>query len=410
MKLSYKKLDTYISFQNNLNEGMLVKDLLGISNQKFFQKSHTNTIGIDLSTYRVVRKNQFAFNRATTRNGDKISIALRQGDDCIVSPSYRVFKVIDESKLLSEYLLMWFKRPEFDRYARFKSHGSAHEFFEEDQMRGVELPIPSITKQREIVNEYNTINDRLDLSENLINALEKVIYATYRQWFIDFEFPDSNKFSYKTNHGSMIYNEQLKTEIPVGWIVKRIGDLVACNNSSLSSNDGTKIISYLDTSSITNNEIDDLQIFDISKDAIPSRAKRKVFHDDIIFSTVRPNLRHFGILKNPNKNLIVSTGFAVLTPIHKNIFSEFIYLFLTNNSMLERLQSKAEMSVSTYPSINADDLLDLYICLPTEELLINAEPIFRSLFEYCDFLKKEKKLLKNMRDLLFSRLATIEEH
>ena len=81
---------------------MELNELLGISNQKFFQNSHTNTIGIDLSTYRVVRTNQFAYNRATTRNGEKISIALRQGNDCIVSPSYRIFRSKNENELNSE--------------------------------------------------------------------------------------------------------------------------------------------------------------------------------------------------------------------------------------------------------------------------------------------------------------------
>lgn len=144
MKLNYKKLGDFIEPVNQLNDSMEVKELLGISNNKYFQKSHTNIIGIDLTTYRIVRNGHFAYNRATTRNGDKISIALRQGDDCLVSPSYRIFKSKDENILNSEYLMMWFRRVEFDRYARFKSHGSAHEFFEFDQMKDVELPIPPL--------------------------------------------------------------------------------------------------------------------------------------------------------------------------------------------------------------------------------------------------------------------------
>ncbi|RZJ81962.1 MAG: restriction endonuclease subunit S, partial [Flavobacterium sp.] len=155
MRSNYKRLGDYIERCDEFNEGMAVQELLGISNNKYFQKSHTNTIGIDLTKYRIVRSNQFAFNRATTRNGDKISIALRKGDDCMVSPSYRIFKSKDEQALNSEYLMMWFNRPEFDRYARFKSHGSAHEFFDWEEMCEVELPIPSPEKQLEIVREYN---------------------------------------------------------------------------------------------------------------------------------------------------------------------------------------------------------------------------------------------------------------
>lgn len=184
MRSNYKKLGAYIEPINQINDRMEVNDLLGISNNKYFQNSHTNTIGIDLSTYRIVRNGQFAYNRATTRNGDKISIALRQGNDCIVSPSYRIFRSKNENILNSEYLMMWFRRPEFDRYARFKSHGSAHEFFEWEQMTEVELPVPPIDKQREIVKEYNAIQNRIDLNQKLIHKLEDTAQAIYEKWFM----------------------------------------------------------------------------------------------------------------------------------------------------------------------------------------------------------------------------------
>ena len=217
MKSNYKRLGDYIERCDAFNVGMEVKELLGISNQKFFQKAKTNTIGINLEKYRIVRTNQFAFNRATTRNGDKISIALRQGTDCIVSPSYRIFKSKDENILNSEYLMMWFRRPEFDRYARFKSHGSAHEFFDMKEMNEVELPIPSIEKQREIVKEYNTVVDRIILNEKLNQKLEETAQALYRHWFIDFEFPNEEGNPYKSSGGEMVYNEKLEIEIPSIW-------------------------------------------------------------------------------------------------------------------------------------------------------------------------------------------------
>lgn len=186
MKSNYKRLGDYIVPCDEKNTGNTIKKLQGISNQKYFQKAKTNTIGVDLEKYRIVRTGQFAFNRATTRNGDKISIALRQGKDCIVSPSYRIFKSKDENVLNSEYLMMWFKRPEFDRFARFKSHGSAHEFFDYGEMCEVELPIPSIEKQQEIVREYNIIQNRIALNNQLITKLEETAQTIYKQWFVDF--------------------------------------------------------------------------------------------------------------------------------------------------------------------------------------------------------------------------------
>jgi len=223
--MNYKRLGDYIERCDEKNANNMIKLLQGISNRKYFQKAKTNTIGIDLSTYRIVRTGQFAFNRATTRNGDKISIALRKGEDCIVSPSYRIFKSIDENILNSDYLLMWFKRPLFDRYARFKSHGSAHEFFDWEEMCEVELPIPPIEEQKAIVAEYKTVTDRIKLNEQINTKLEETAQALYRHWFVDFEFPDKNGKPYKSSGGNMVFNEELEKEVPEGWEVMNLGDL-----------------------------------------------------------------------------------------------------------------------------------------------------------------------------------------
>jgi len=225
MKSNYKRLGDFIVPCDEKNTGNIIKKLQGISNQKYFQKSHTNTIGVDLEKYRIVRTGQFAFNRATTRNGEKISIALRQGKDCIVSPSYRIFKSKDENVLNSEYLMMWFKRPEFDRFARFKSHGSAHEFFDYDEMCEVELPIPNIEKQREIVREYNIIQNRIALNKQIIQKLEETAQAIYKQWFIDFDFPNENGKPYKSSGGKMVWSKELEKEIPEGWEYGFLSDL-----------------------------------------------------------------------------------------------------------------------------------------------------------------------------------------
>lgn len=189
--MSYKRLGDYIIEKVEFNEGNKYDLLQGVSNNKYFQKAKTNTIGVDLSKYRVAHHNQFVFNRATTRNGDKISIALRKGESCIVSPSYRIFEVKDENVLNPDYLMMWFKRPEFDRYARFKSHGSAHEFFDMEEMNEVELPIPSIEKQREIVAQYQAVENKIKVNEQICEKLEAAAQALYKHWFVDFEFPYS---------------------------------------------------------------------------------------------------------------------------------------------------------------------------------------------------------------------------
>ena len=179
----YKRLGDYIREVNVRNRDLKVNLSQGICNAKYFQ--NPKQVADNPETHKIVRTGQFAYNRATTRNGDKISIALRDGADCTVSSAYQVFEIIDEELLDPKYLMMWFKRSEFDRLAVYYSHGSAHEFFEWDAMCDVKLPIPSIERQREIVAEYETLTRRIRLNEQIIQNLETTAQTLYRKMFVD---------------------------------------------------------------------------------------------------------------------------------------------------------------------------------------------------------------------------------
>ena len=151
-KAEYKRLGDYIREVNVRNRDLKVSNLLGVSISKEFMPSIANTIGTDMSTYKIVERGQFAYGPVTSRNGDKVSIALLDDyDNAIISQAYTVFEVTDHGQLLPEYLMMWFRRPEFDRYARFHSHGSAREIFDWDELCDVMLPIPSITRPSALI-------------------------------------------------------------------------------------------------------------------------------------------------------------------------------------------------------------------------------------------------------------------
>ena len=185
-KAENKRLGDYIREVNVRNRELKVTNLLGVSISKEFMPSIANTIGTDMSTYKIVERGQFAYGPVTSRNGDKVSIALLDGyDDAIISQAYTVFEVIDHEQLLPEYLMMWFRRPEFDRYARFHSHGSAREIFDWEELCDVTLPIPSLTRQREIVAEYETLTNRICLNNQMIQHLEATAQALYRKTFVD---------------------------------------------------------------------------------------------------------------------------------------------------------------------------------------------------------------------------------
>jgi restriction endonuclease S subunit len=184
--MEYQRLGDYIREVNVRNRELKVTNLLGLSIEKKFIPSIANTIGTDMSSYKIVQPSQFAYVPVTSRNGDKITVALCDGEDAaIISQAYTIFEIIDQDALLPEYLMMWFRRPEFDRYARFHSHGSAREVFDWDELCNVMLPIPDIARQSEIVSEYETLSRRIRLNEQMVAKLEETAQALYRKMFVD---------------------------------------------------------------------------------------------------------------------------------------------------------------------------------------------------------------------------------
>ena len=172
MKEGYRQLGEFIRHVDVGNTEGKDENLLGVSVQKVFRPSIANTVGTDFSKYKVVKRGQFTYIPDTSRRGDKIGIALLNDcDEGLVSNVYTVFKIEDTNKLLPEYLMLWFSRPEFDRYARFKSHGSVREIFDWDEMCKVELPVPTIERQRSIVKAYQTINGRIELKRKINDNL-----------------------------------------------------------------------------------------------------------------------------------------------------------------------------------------------------------------------------------------------
>lgn len=175
MKSNYRKLGEYIQQVDVRNAEGKKENLLGVSVQKVFIPSIANTVGTDFTKYKVVKKGQFTYIPDTSRRGDKIGIALlEEYEEGLVSNVYTVFEIINENELLPKYLMLWFNRPEFDRYARFKSHGSVREVMDWEEMCNVELPVPDIRKQREIVNSYKVISDRIELKQKINDNLVDV--------------------------------------------------------------------------------------------------------------------------------------------------------------------------------------------------------------------------------------------
>lgn len=219
----YLPLGQFIRPVDERNSDGAVTKLLGVSVNKCFIPSVANTIGTDMSKYKVVKKGQFVYVPVTSRNGEKITVAHLQDNKCIVSQAYTVFEVSDEEQLCPEYLMLWFLRPEFDRYARFYSHGSAREVFDWETLCATMIPVPAIEEQACIVRQFAILEKRISLCRGRISLLERTATALYRKTFVDGidpnQLPDGWRMGTLGEVGKFCYGKMPRTigegEVPI---------------------------------------------------------------------------------------------------------------------------------------------------------------------------------------------------
>ena len=185
MKSNYKRLGDYIHEVDVRNRDLAVTNLVGLTINKAFIPSVANVIGTDLSNYKVIRKEQFACSLMQVSRDGKIPIAMFEDAAAIMSPAYPMFEVVDKSKLLPQYLMMWFRRDEFDREASFYAVGGVRGSLSWEDFCDMRLPVPPIEQQRKIVLDYATLTRRIATNERMIAKLEETAQTLYRHQFVD---------------------------------------------------------------------------------------------------------------------------------------------------------------------------------------------------------------------------------
>ena len=271
-----------------------------------------------------------------------------------------------------------------------------------DKIRDCTVWIPELTEQKRIGKLLRSLDRKIELNRAINQNLEAMAKQLYDYWFVQFDFPNENGKPYKSSGGKMVWNEKLKREIPKGWNVLKLGEHCSFNKRTSNGYFNHPIL-YLDTSNITNNTIDELQFLNPSSDIIPSRARRLVQEGDIVYSTVRPNLKHFGIIMNPDYNMVVSTGFAVITA-NWSAYRYFIYQFLIQAATIENLSTIAQSAVSAYPSINTSDIENLDLVVPPDSMIEKYAKTACRLYLQIDTNYKEIKSLTKQRDELLPLL------
>jgi type I restriction enzyme S subunit len=230
MKSNYKPIGNYIKRVETRNHDLKVNRLLGLSMTKEFRETTSNIVGTDMSVYKVMSKYQFACDFMSPIRVNKLPVVLKLDDEPnLVSPAYPVFEIKDRNELDPEYLMMWFRRSEFDRYATFKCDAAIRGGYEWKELCETLIPVPSITKQREVVEEYNVIQNRIDIIQQTIQKIEETIKTIYKSWFLEFEFPNENGKPYKSNGGELVESEF--GDIPKGWSWKKISSISEITSS-----------------------------------------------------------------------------------------------------------------------------------------------------------------------------------
>lgn len=381
MRSNYKTIGQFIRVVDVRNKEDKKDNLLGVSVSKVFIKSIANTVGTDFTLYRVVKKNQFTYIPDTSRRGDKIGLALLDSvEEGLVSQAYTVFEITDKKSLLPEYLMMWFCRPEFDRYARYISHGSVREIFSWEDMCNVSLPIPHITKQKEIVKEYQVIQDRIAHNQQLIQKLEETAQAIYKQWFVDFEFPDEEGKPYKSNGGEMVESEL--GEIPKGWKIGSLGDLIELQRGFDLATQYRKegIYPIYGSTGIAEYHMD----YKVKGPGIVtgrSGSLGEVFYIEENFWPL-------------NTTLWIKT-FKNATPI----FSFFV---------LKGINISDYNGGSAVPTLNRNHIHLHQLIVPEIEVIKRFEKIEKKLFHQIKVIDHQQKALQSVGEILLSKIATID--
>lgn len=375
MKSNYKPIGNYIRKVDNRNRDLKVTRLLGLSMTKEFRETTSNTVGTDMSVYKVMSKYQFACDFMSPIRVNKLPVVLKLDDEPnIVSPAYPVFEVKDVNELDPEYLMMWFRRSEFDRYATFKCDAAIRGGYDWEELCETLIPIPSITKQREIVKEYNTIQNRISLNQQLIQKLEETAQAIYKEWFVD-----------------GIDSENL----PEGWIVSKLSDIATIimgqsPEGETYNNEGKGMIFYQGRTDFG------YRFPEIT--TYTTNPKKKALKNDILISVRAP----VGDLNIAIKDCAIGRGLGAL----RSKLKCDSHLFYT----LQNLKSHFDISDgegTIFGSINKDELYNMEVIF-NDSRVKEFDRIVKPIDECIRIYSIQTSKLNEVKNLLLSKLATIE--
>lgn len=363
MRSNYKRLGNYIREVDVRNNEDNINTLLGINIDKFFMPSVANVVGTDLTRYKIVNKEQFACNRMHVGRDKRLPVALSTKEEkFIVSPAYDVFEIIDKQELLPDYLMMWFSRSEFDRNTWFYTDADVRGGLSWNTFLDMQLPIPSPEKQLEIVTEYNAVQKRIDQNNQLIQKLEETAQAVYREWFVE------NR------------DEE--------WETKRIDEVAEIK----AGGDKPKVFSQIKTEKCC------VPIFSngVTNEGLYGFTDKAIYPEKSITVSARGTIGYCVLRNEPFVGIV---RLLVVMPFNNY---EATYLF-DNLKRIEFDNSGSVQNQLTIPQISTIEII-----MPPKELLKKYDEVVSVINNQIELKKFENEKLNELKELILSKLSTIQ--
>lgn len=389
MKSSYKPISELVERIDIRNSDGNAAILMGLSIDKCFIRSVANTVGTDLTKYKVICKNQFAVSLMQVSRDSKIPVAcFRECDRAIMSPAYSIFQVADESVVLPDYLDMWFKRPEFDREAAFIAVGGVRGSMPWEEFARIKVCVPSLERQKEIVDAYTAVNERIHIKQQLNDNLEATIQAAFDKAFHD--------------AGVSLPETIIKqNKVPQGWTDATVGDFASVQTgpfgSQLHNEDyvesGTPIITveHMDGKYIAHRNLPL-----VSQNDVDRLRKYDLHTGDIVFSRVGSVDRAVMVSQHEDGWLFSGRCLRV-RPYDPNTGSYFLWWF--NQPVIRQLVTASAVG-ATMPSINTSILNSIRIVFPQKDIVTQFCKMADGLIEIIATNLEEIRKLNDAREYI----------
>ena len=325
----------------------------------------------------VLKQGDIVFSRVGSV--DRCSYVGQKHDGWMFSG--RCLRVRPTSEIDSEYLYYYFCLKETKQFVRNIAVGATMPSINTKLLGEVIVTFPELEQQKRIVEILSAIDSKIEVNQKINDNLLAQAQTIKKQWVA-------------TNEA--------------GYEMLPLAEVATINPDTYSPKEAWEFVNYLDTSSITDGFVADIQHIVPSSEKLPSRARRKVAAGDVLFSTVRPNQNHFGIISDLLPNMLASTGFADIRSKTPLVCNELIYLCLTEGDFIEKMQQLAEQSTSTFPSIKPSDLGACQIPCPKDESSNVFNDTLKTLFSLIAANFRENNSLGAMRDALLPKLMSGE--